>query len=146
MPVKPIPDGYHTVIRYLLVDGVGELIEFLTKAFDATLKSRLDRLDGSVMHVEVQIGDSVVMMGEPMAPFGPMPTSVYLYMEDCDSVFQRAVEAGGVSVMEPTTKYHAGERYGGVRDPAGNIWWIATHVEDVPPEEQARRVKAAASG
>jgi uncharacterized glyoxalase superfamily protein PhnB len=146
MPVKPIPDGYHTVTPYLLVDGVAELIQFLTEGFDAKLSHRLDRPDGSIMHVEVRIGDSVVMMGEPMGQFGAMPSSIYLYVSDCDSVYQRAVEAGGISVMGPTNMHHAGERYGGVRDPAGNIWWIATHVEDVPPEEQARRVQAAANG
>jgi uncharacterized glyoxalase superfamily protein PhnB len=102
---------------------------------------RLDRQDGSVMHIEVRIGDSVVMMGEPMEAFGAMTASIYLYVEDCDAVYQRALEAGGTSIMEPMDMPHAGERYGGVRDPSGNLWWIATHKEDVLPEEQARRVR-----
>lgn len=121
------------------MNEVGELVRFVTRAFGASETHRLDRPDGSIMHVEVRIGDSVVMMGEPMGDFGPMPTSLYLYVEDCDSVYERAIGANGISVMEPTNMYHAGERYGGVRDPSGNIWWIATHVEDVSPEEQARR-------
>ena len=142
MSVKPIPDGYQTVIPYLLVEGAAELTTFLTTAFGAQVRQRLDRPDGSVMHVELQIGDSVVMIGEPMAEFGPMPSSIYLYVEDCDAFFQRALQAGAASVMQPTNMPHAGERYGGVKDPSGNLWWIATHIEDVSSEEQARRVEA----
>ncbi len=138
MPVKPIPDGYHTVTPYLIVPGVAKLIDFLVKAFDAKEKLRIPRPDGSVAHAEVQIGDSMLMMGEPMGPFGPMPTSIYLYVTDCDAVYRRAIAAGGVSVME-VTDMPSGERYGGVKDPSGNIWWTATHVEDVSPEETARR-------
>jgi uncharacterized glyoxalase superfamily protein PhnB len=141
MSVKPIPDGYQTVIPYLLVEGAAELTTFLTNAFGAKVRQRLDRPDGSVMHVELQIGDSVVMIGEPMAEFGPMPGSIYLYVEDCDAFYQRALQAGAVSVMPPTDMPHAGERYGGVKDGSGNLWWIATHIEDVSPEEQARRVQ-----
>ncbi len=141
MSITPIPDGYHAVTPYLLVDRVGELIDFLTQAFDAEPKLRLDRPDGSIMHAEVRIGDSVVMMGEPMAEFGAMPSSIYLYVGDCDAVYQRALQAGATSVMEPTDMYHAGERYGGVQDRSGNIWWVATHVEDVSAEEQARRIE-----
>lgn len=142
MTVKPIPDGYQNVIPYLLVDGASELTTFLTTAFDAKVRQRLDRPDGSIMHVELQIGDSIVMIGEPMAEFGAMPSSIYLYVEECDVVYGRAIEAGATSVMQPTDMTHAGERYGGVKDPSGNLWWIATHIEDVSPEEQARRVEA----
>ena len=143
MTAKPIPDGYHSITPYLLVNGVGELSTFLHAAFGATELSRLDRPDGTIMHIEARIGDSIVMMGEPMNEFGPMPASIYLYVDDCDTVYRRAVEAGGVSVMEPMDMVHAGERYGGVKDPSGNLWWIATHIEDVPLEEQKRRVEAA---
>lgn len=142
MSVKPIPDSYQTVIPYLLVEGAAQLTTFLTTAFDAKVRQRLDRPDGSVMHVELQIGDSVVMIGEPMAEFGPMPSSIYLYVEDCDAVYQRALQAGAASVMQPTDMPHAGERYGGVKDASGNLWWIATHIEDISPEEQVRRVNA----
>ena len=146
MSVKPIPDGYQTVIPYLLVEGAAELTTFLTTAFGAKVRQRLDRPDGSVMHVELQVGDSVIMIGEPMAEFGPMPSSIYLYVEDCDAVYQRALQAGAASVMPPTDMPHAGERYGGVKDASGNLWWIATHIEDVSPEEQLRRVKALTMG
>lgn len=142
MSVKPIPDGYQTVIPYLLVDRAAELTTFLSSAFDAKVRQRLERADGSVMHVELQIGDSIVMIGEPVAEFGPMPSSIYLYVEDCDAVYRRALEAGAASVMPPTDMPHAGERYGGVQDPSGNLWWVATHIEDVSFEEQARRVAA----
>ncbi len=140
MSVNPVPEGYHTVTPYLLVDGVPELIAFLEEAFNAEVTFRLARPDGTIMHAEVSIGDSIVMMGEPMGEFGPMPTSIYLYVADCDSIYQRALQAGAASVMEPTDMYHAGERYGGVKDSSGNLWWIATHIEDVTPEERAERV------
>ena len=140
MSVNPVPEGYNTVTPYLLVNRLPELVMFLEQAFDAEIMYRLDRPDGSIMHIEVGIGDSIVMLGEPMGEIGPMPTSIYLYVGDCDAIYERAIEAGATSVMEPTDMYHAGERYGGVKDPSGNLWWIATHIEDVPPEEQARRV------
>ena len=141
MAVKPIPDGYHTVTPYLIVDGVATLLDFLTRAFDAKERQRLPRSDGSIMHAEVRIGDSAIMMGEPIGEFGPMPASIYLYVNDCDAAYQRALRAGGTSVMEPADQPHAGERYGGVQDPTGNIWWVATHIEDLTPEEQARRAQ-----
>jgi len=134
MSVKPIPDGYHTITPYLLVDGVAKLMSFLITAFDASELQRRHRPDGSIMHAEVQIGDSIIMMGEPSGEFGPMSASLYLYVSDCDSVYQRALQANGISVMEPTTRPSEGDRYGGVKDPSGNIWWIATHLEDVSSE------------
>src|SRR5204863_489377 len=83
--------------------------------------------------------DSAVMMGEPMGEMPPMPASIYLYETDCDAVYDRAMQAGGTSYMPPTTMHFSGQRYGGVKDPAGNLWWIATNVEDVSPEESKRR-------
>ncbi len=142
MTVKPIPEGYGTVTPYLLVEKGEELIAFLQEAFGAEEKLRLRRPDGSLMHAEVRIGDSAVMLGEPMGEFGPMPASIYLYVTDCDAVYEQAMAAGGVSVMEPMDMVHAGERYGGIRDPSGNLWWIATHIEDVSAEEQARRIES----
>ena len=136
MPVKPIPDGYHMITPYLLVDGVARLISFLVTAFDASELQRRHRPDGSIMHAEVRIGDSIVMMGEPSGEFGPMPASLYLYVSDCDGVYQRALQADGISVMEPTTRPAEGDRYGGIKDPSGNIWWVATHLEDVSSEQQ----------
>ncbi len=92
------------------------------------------------MHAEVKIGDSFVLMGEPTGQYGPMPSSIYLYVDDCDKVYKRAIEAGADSVMKPSDM-GTGERYGGVKDPAGNIWWVATHIENVSQEEATRRAK-----
>ena len=138
MSVKPIPDGYHMITPYLLVDGVAKLMSFLVTVFDASELQRRHQPDGSIMHAEVRIGNSIVMLGEPLGEFGPMPASLYLYVSDCDSVYQRALQADGISVMEPTTRPAEGDRYGGVRDPSGNIWWIATHLEDVSSEQQTK--------
>ncbi len=96
------------------------------------------------MHAELEIRGSMVMIGEPMGEFGPMPSSIFLYVEECDAVYARALEAGGESVMEVTTMEHAGVRYGGVRDGSGNIWWIGTQLENVPFEEVQCRIDAVA--
>ena len=141
MAVKPIPDGYHSVTPYLVVPGVARLIEFLKQAFGAIETERHARPDGAIMHAEVRIGDSVVMMGEPSGPYPAMPACVYLYVSDADATYKRAIEAGATSLMEPADQFY-GDRHGGVKDPSGNTWWIATHQEDVSPEEMARRAKA----
>jgi PhnB protein len=138
MPVKPIRDGFHTITPYLFVAGASRLIEFLSKAFGGQEIFRKARPDGGIMHAEIRIGDSMLMLGEPGGAFGPMPTSIYFYVPDCDAVYQRALDAGGTSVFKMMS-LPSGERYGGVKDPCGNIWWIATHVEDVSPEEEDRR-------
>lgn len=80
------------------------------------------------------------MAGEPVAEYGSFPASIYIYVSDCDSIYEKAIQNGAKSIMVPTDMKHAGERYGGVKDPFGNIWWIATHVEDLTPEEQAKRI------
>jgi PhnB protein len=141
MAVKPIPDGYHTVTPYLVVQGAAALIEFLKRAFEATEIFRMARPDGAIMHAEVKIGASLIMMGEAGGEHRPMPACLYLYVNDADAVYKRALEAGASSQMEPTNQFW-GDRQGGVKDPAGNLWWIATHVEDVPPEEVAQRAEA----
>lgn len=138
MGVNPIREGFRTVTPYLFVAGAPRLLAFLHAAFDAESLAQEARPDGTVMHAELRIGDSMLMLAEASDEFGPMPTSIYLYVEDCDAVYQRALTAGGTSVFEIMT-LPSGERYGGVKDPCGNIWWIATHVEDVPQEEQQRR-------
>src|SRR5947207_8981527 len=116
---------YHTVTPYLIVADVPRLLEFLRDAFGARERIRLPRPDGSVMHAEVAIGDSIVMMGEPMGDFAPMPASIYLRVSDSDAAYAKALQAGGTSVVPPTDQPHAGERYGGVKDPCGNLWWPA---------------------
>jgi len=142
MAVKPIPDGYHRVTPYLAVPGVARLIEFLKQVFGAEGPLEMHaRPDGSVMHAEVRIGDSIRMMGEPTGEFPPTPATLYLYVGDTDTVYQRALQAGATSVMAPADQFY-GDRNAGVKDPSGNIWWIATHKEDVAPEEIARRAAA----
>ena len=122
------PKAYHTVTPYLIVPDVPRLLQFLVEAFGASERVRLPRADGSVMHAEVAIGDSIVMMGEPTDKIGPMPASIFLRVDDADAAYQRALQAGGASVSEPTDQPHAGERYGGVKDPCGNLWWPAMPI------------------
>ncbi|HXH10729.1 MAG TPA: VOC family protein [Alphaproteobacteria bacterium] len=141
MAVKPIPDGFHTVTPFLVVQGASTLIDFLKQAFDATEVFRMADPDGAVMHAEVKIGDSIIMMGEASGEHKPMPVGMYLYVNDVDAVYKRALQAGATSQMEPANQFW-GDRQGGVKDPAGNLWWIATHIEDVPPEELSRRAEA----
>lgn len=141
--VKAKPDGYHTVTPYLTVRGVGTLVDFIRNAFGATIIDCMTGEDGSIRHAEARIGDSVVMMGEAGPEWKPKPSCLYLYVDDVDAVYLRAIQAGAVSLREPANQFY-GDRSGGVEDACGNQWWIATHVEDVPPEEMARRAKAAA--
>jgi uncharacterized glyoxalase superfamily protein PhnB len=98
--------------------------------------------NGRVMHAEVTLGDSRIMMGEPMGEFAPTAAGIYLYLPDVDAAYKRALEAGATSLMEPADQFY-GDRSAGVKDSQGNMWWIATHVEDVAPEEMRRRAKAA---
>jgi PhnB protein len=138
--VKPVPDGFHTVTPYLVVKDVAGLCEFLAAGFAAEEIERTQNGSGRIMHAEVRIGDSVVMLGEAMDGFPPQPSTLYLYVPDCDATYQQAIRAGGMSVMEPANQFY-GDRKGAIRDPAGNAWWIATHVEDVPLPELARRAR-----
>jgi uncharacterized glyoxalase superfamily protein PhnB len=142
MAVKLIPEGYHTVTPYLVVPDVACLIDFLVQAFGAKETHRMSRPDGSIGHAEVKIGDSAVMMGQSNDQWKPMPGSIYLYVDDTDATYRRALEAGATSLMEPADQFY-GDRNAGVQDPTGNMWWIATHKEDVAPEELARRAAAA---
>ena len=139
--VQPIPEGSHTVTPYLVVEGIPKLLTFLKQAFGAQELFRMPHPDGGIMHAEVQIGDSKVMMGAAMGEWKAKPCSLYLYVEDVDAVYHRAIQVGGTSVREPADQFY-GDRTGGVIDPCGNYWGIATHVEDVPPEEVARRFAA----
>lgn len=138
MAVKPIPEGYHSVTPYLTVQGADKLLDFVVRAFGAEEKLRMPREDGSIGHAEVRIGDSIVMLGEANEQWPPMPSTLNLYVEDCEATYQRALEAGGSSLQDPQDQFY-GDRTAGVRDPVGNRWWIATHVEDIPEEEMARR-------
>jgi len=139
--VKPVPERYHSVTPYLVVEGVPKLLEFLQKTFNSTELERVPRPDGTISHAEVRIGDSVVMMGEANAQSKPMPTMLYVYVEDVDAVYKRALQAGAKPVRELKDEFY-GDRAGGVADPVGNQWWIATHKEDVSSEELRRRMEA----
>ena len=144
MAVNPIPEGYRTVTPYLVVEGAATVLEFAKQAFGAEEKFRMDTADGSIGHAEMTIGDSVVMLGEAGEENPPMPAMIHLYVEDCDATYERALAAGGKSAREPADQFY-GDRSAGVRDPAGNLWWIATHVEDVPEDEMAKRMAEAAA-
>lgn len=142
MAIQPIPDGFHTVTPYLVVQGASSLIDFLKKAFDAEEVHRSTRPDGVVMHAQVRIGDSMVMIGEAWGQFKPLPSAIYLYVKDTDAVYKKALKAGATSIMEPADQFY-GDRNAGVKDASGMQWWIATHIEDVSPEELAKRSEAA---
>jgi PhnB protein len=140
MAVKSVPEGYHTVTPYLIVKDVGGLIDFLKQVFGAEERERNLAPDGSVMHAEVRIGDSVVMMASANDANPAMPTMLHLYIEDTDATYRRALAAGANSIREPEDQFY-GDRSGGVRDAFGNQWWLSTHIEDVPPDEMERRMK-----
>ena len=136
--ISYIPAGYHTVTPYLTVKGVGDLIEFLKTIFGATEKEVLRRADGSIHHAEMQIGDSVVMMGEATGEWKPTGASLYVYVPDTDATYRRALDAGATSLREPLDQFY-GDRSGGVQDAWGNSWWLATHREDMSTAEMQRR-------
>jgi PhnB protein len=142
MGVKPIPEGYHSVSPYLVVNGAAKVIPFLEKVFGGKVKEKMAQPDGTVMHAEVIIGDSIVMLGEPRPGQTLMPGMLHVYVADVDAAYQRALDAGATTVMPLTNQFY-GDRSGLVKDPCGNMWWIATHVEDVPPEEMEKRAIAA---
>jgi PhnB protein len=127
MPAKP--SGYSTVSPYLIASGAQAVIDFLKQTFGAEPLRRYDLPDGSIMHAEVRIGDTVVMIGEAGENWPAVPAHLHVYVEDVDATYRRALEAGGVSVQRPERKGGDDDRRGGVKDPAGNTWWIATQVE-----------------
>src|SRR5271169_618975 len=140
MAVKPIPEGYHTVTPYLTVADAAAQIDFLKRGLGAEEKYRHNDDTGRVRHAEVRIGDSMVMIGQAREPWTPKPTNLYLYVEDVDALYQRAVDAGGKSIQKPANQFY-GDRTAGVEDSQGNSWWMGTHVEDVTEEEMERRMK-----
>jgi PhnB protein len=140
MAVRMIPEGYHSVQPYLLVKGARRLLEFVRKVFDATQGETMPGPDGTVMHAEVKIGDSTVMIADAQGPWQPTTAALYVYVQDVDATYKKALAAGATSAMEPADQFY-GDRHGGVKDEFGNFWWIATHIEDVPKEEMARRAQ-----
>lgn len=143
MAGKKIPAGYHTVTPYIMVRGAGELSRFMQQAFGAKDCGSMKGNDGRIMHADLQIGDSHVMIGEAMN--GQTATcSLYIYVDDPDAVHKRAVQAGGKSTMAVDDQFW-GDRMGSVRDPFGNEWMIATQVEEVSGDEMKRRMAAMSS-
>ncbi len=128
MTVSFKPDGYPAVSPYLIAAGAQRVIDFLKQTFGATELRRYAMPDGSIMHVEVRIGDSVVMLGDAGDNWPAVPSHLHVYVEDVDATYRRALEAGGVAVQAPERKGEDPDRRGGVKDPAGNTWWIATQV------------------
>jgi PhnB protein len=150
MAVKPVPEGYHTVTPYLAVDDAAAAIDYYKRAFGAQERVRMNGPDGKVGHAELAIGDSLIMLSDPMPQGSTTPPrelhgtsgSVFLYVADVDKLVQKAVDAGATVTMEPADQFW-GDRFGVITDPFGHVWSIATHVEDVPPEEMETRAKAA---
>ena len=142
MTVKPVPEGHHSVTPYLTVRGAGKVIDFLEQAFGAKpMAEPFKGPDGKIVHAEVRIGDSPVMIAEESEMMKAMPSALYVYVPDVDGVYRQAIKAGGKSVMEPADMFY-GDRSGSVKDPAGNSWTIATHKEDVPAPEMKKRAEA----
>jgi PhnB protein len=150
MATKPIPEGYQTVTPYLSVDDAAAAIDYYKRAFGAEERVRMSAPGDKIGHAELQIGDSVVMLADALPQFttkapkelGGTSVSLMVYVEDVDAVVQRAADEGGTITMEVADQFW-GDRFGAVTDPFGHLWTIATHVEDVPPEEMAERAKAA---
>jgi PhnB protein len=149
MAVKPIPDGYHSVTPYIIVKGAAKAIDFYKNAFGATELMRFPGPNNTVMHAEIKIGDSVVMLADehesgpyrsPIA-VGGTPISLMVYVEDVDTVFNQAVSLGAKLTREVEDQFY-GDRSGNLTDPFGHVWTIATHKEDVSSEEMERRMAA----
>ncbi|MDO9269150.1 MAG: VOC family protein [Methylobacter sp.] len=149
MTVKPIPDGYHSITPYLMVKGASEAIEFYKRAFGATEIFRLSHPNGQIGHAEIKIGDSSVMLADPCEQgafrtpqsLGGSSVALHIYVQDVDAQFAQAVSAGAKAV-KPVFDQFYGDRTGTLQDPFGHIWFLATHKEDIAPEEINRRAEA----
>lgn len=138
MAVKSKPDGYHAVTPYLVVTGAAQVIDFAKATFAAQETVRLAAPGGHVGHAELRIGGSVIMLADASSEHPAMPCMLHVYVDDADATYERALAAGATSVRPMADQFY-GDRSGGVRDPCGNLWHIATHIEDVPPAEMKRR-------
>jgi PhnB protein len=151
--VKPIPDGYHSVTPYLIIKGAADAIEFYKKAFGATELLRMPTPGGKVGHAEIKIGDSPIMLADESpemgnsspTTLGGTPVSILIYVEDVDTIFKQAIAAGGEQ-QKPVQDQFYGDRSGSLKDPFGHVWHVATHKEDVSPEEMDKRMAAVAGG
>lgn len=148
--VKPIPQGYHSVTPYLCVNDCKGAIDYYKRAFGAQETVRMDGPGGKIGHAELKIGDSMIMLADEMPgsgcrspqSLGGTPVSIFLYVEDVDKVYNQAVAAGGKAEMPPADMFW-GDRYGKLNDPYGHLWSLATHKEDIAPEEMKKRAKEA---
>jgi PhnB protein len=146
--VKPIPDGYHSVTPYLIIKGAADAIEFYKKAFGASELFRMEH-EGKVGHAEIKIGNSPIMLADEhpgmgyVSPktLGGTPVSLMIYVEDVDTIFKQAITSGGVQLKALQDQFY-GDRSGTLTDPFGHVWTVATHKEDVTPEEMDKRVAA----
>jgi PhnB protein len=149
MAIQPIPDGYHTVTPYLIIQGAAQALDFYRQAFGATELMRLAGPDGKIGHAEIRIGDSPIMLADEHPEMGAISpqtlggaaVSIVLYVADVDARFAQAVGAG-CTVLRPLQDQFYGDRTGTLRDPFGHTWTVATHIEDVSPEEMERRMAA----
>jgi PhnB protein len=150
MAVKPIPEGYHSLTPYLAVEDAEKAIEFYKDAFGAQENLRMPAPDGTIAHAELEIGDSKLMLSDPFpqssvrppAERGGTTASIFMYVDDVDATFAQAQKAGATVVSELEDMFW-GDRFGTVSDPFGHVWSIATHTEDLSPEEIAERSKTA---
>jgi PhnB protein len=139
MKAQPvIPEGCHAITPYLTVPDAARLIEFLKKAFDGVERARILRPDGSVLHAQVRVADSLLMIGEPQGQWKPTPSMLYHYVADVDATYKEAIAAGAESVIEPEDMFY-GDRSSCVKDIAENVWWIATRIENPTSEEIQKR-------
>ena len=141
---NPVPHGYHTITPWIITKHAAELIAFLEKAFDAqeTPGTRFYNADGSIGHVEARIGDSVVMLFDSKETWPPTPAFLRIYVGDADATYRRALESGATPITE-VAEHFFGDRIGRVRDPAGNVWWLQSRIEEVDPKEMGRRMSGA---
>jgi uncharacterized glyoxalase superfamily protein PhnB len=141
--VKPMPQGFHTVTPYLIADGAEKVISFMEQGLGAKQDHEPTlRPDGKIMHATLKIGDSMVMISDASEQAKAMPVMLYLYVPNVDAAYQQALKAGATSIMEPADQFY-GDRSGGVKDPAGNSWFLGTHIEDVSPAELKKRAAEA---
>lgn len=149
MAVKSVPEGYHTATPYLYVKGGAKALDFYKKAFGATELMRMEGPGGSIGHAEIRIGDSPIMLADESPEMGARSPETYggsavgimLYVPDVDATVKRAVDAGAKLDRAIENKFY-GDRMGSIKDPFGHIWYIATHIEDVSPDEMKRRAEA----
>lgn len=138
--IQPIPEGYHTITPFILVNGANELIEFIKEAFNGVVTYMMKLDEGVVRHSTVKIGDSLVMVADGSRRNESVSAMLHLFVEDVDAVYKQALEAGGTSIRKPKDEFY-GDRTAGIEDNWGNQWWIATHIEDVSDDEIKKREK-----